>query len=92
MGNAHFYFFLLIIQSFLHFIGNFIFTNCPFTPGLISCISSFVSSFHNFSILILYGSILFGIIISNSSPNFNLFFISIVDFSSLYSTTFPPNS
>ena len=30
------YFFLLKIQSFSHGIGNFIFTFCPFTPGLTS--------------------------------------------------------
>ena len=38
-----FYFFLLNIQLFSHLIGNFIFTFCPFTPGLIEFIASFVS-------------------------------------------------
>ena len=61
------YFFLLIIQSFSHGIGNLIFTFWPFTPGLISEISCSVSASHSWSILNSYGLIWLGIIISKIS-------------------------
>ena len=86
------YFFLLIIQSFSHFIGNFNFTDCPDFPGFTVCMLSSVSEFHNCSILNSKFYIVPGINISSVSPTLNLFLISIIDFSSLYSITFPPNS